>query len=120
MEIKFVKSLIVVTASLILGSYSSLNVVLPHINLLVNAMLSRISQGLVDRMIQHVPLALRKRIDTCSGRFQQKRACNAFPAKPVSDCAIGTHLLNSRVRWGKVGLLRFLLEISFLIELKRG
>ena len=55
----------------------------------------RTSQRLVDRMRQHIPLAIRKGTDRCNDRCQPKRKCKANQPKPESDFAIGTHLLNS-------------------------
>ena len=58
----------------------------------------RTSQRLIDRMRQHVLLAIRKGTDGCNSRIQPKRKCKANQAKPESDSAIGTNLM-SGVEW---------------------
>ena len=55
----------------------------------------RTSQRLVDRMRQHISLAIRKGTDRCNGRCQPKQKCKANQPKPESDPAIGAHLLSS-------------------------
>ena len=53
----------------------------------------RTSQRLVDRMRQHIPLAIRKCTDRCSGRCEPKRIRKANEPKLESGSTIGT--LNS-------------------------
>ena len=55
----------------------------------------RTCQRLVDRMRQHVPLAIRKGTDRCNGRCQIKRNCKANQAKSENDSAISIQLLSS-------------------------
>ena len=43
----------------------------------------------------NIPLTMRKCTDKCDGRCQRKWKYKANQAKPESDSAIGTHLLNS-------------------------